>query len=154
MDVRSLFDLSGKVAIVTGGGAGLGQQMAMALAEAGCNIITCSRKVERCEGVAHEIEKMGIKALAFRCDIANGEEIEQVVRGTVKEFGNIDILVNNAGRTWGSPAESYPLEHWNKVVAVNLTGTFLFSQKAGKEMIRQKNGKIINPESCVKSIFK
>jgi len=147
MEVRSLFDLSGKVAIVTGGGIGLGQQMAIALAEAGCNIVTCSRKVERCEAVAHEIEKMGVRALAFRCDIANEEEIEHVVNETVKAFGKIDILVNNAGRTWGSPMEEFPLEHWNKVMAVNITGTFLFSQKAGREMINQKSGKIINISS-------
>jgi gluconate 5-dehydrogenase len=147
MSIHSLFDLSGKVAIVTGGGIGLGQQISFALAEAGCNIVACSRKLERCQEVAHEIEKMGVKALAFRCDIANEEEIDQVVKETVKEFTKIDILVNNAGRTWGSPPESFPLEHWNKVVAVNLTGTFLFSQKAGKEMIRQKSGKIINISS-------
>jgi gluconate 5-dehydrogenase len=147
MDIRSLFDLNGRVAIVTGGGIGLGKQMTHALAEAGCHVVTCARKVERCEAVAHEIEKLGVKALAFRCDIGNEQEIDQVVNGTVKEFGKIDILVNNAGRTWGSPVENYPLEHWNKVVAVNLTGTFLFSQKAGREMIKQKDGKIINMSS-------
>lgn len=147
MDVRSLFDLSGKVAIVTGGGIGLGEQISYALAEAGCNVVTCARKVERCEAVAQKIEKLGVKALAFRCDIVNEEEIERVVNATVKEFSRVDILVNNAGRTWGSPVEEFPLDHWNKVVAVNLTGTFLFSQKAGREMIKQKNGKIINMTS-------
>lgn len=147
MDVYSLFDLSGKIAIVTGGGIGLGQQIALALAEAGCNVVTCSRKLERCEEVAQEIEKMGRKASAFRCDITNGEEIEQVVSKTVKEFRRIDILVNNAGRSWGSPVEEYPLEHWNKVIEVNITGTFLFSQIVGREMIKQKSGKIINISS-------
>ena len=147
MDVHSLFDLRGNVAIVTGGGIGLGQQIAMALAEAGCNVVICSRKVEKCEEVAHEIEKMGVRALAFRCDIANGEEIELVVNETVKKFGKIDILVNNAGRTWGSSAEEFPLEHWNKVLEVNVTGTFLFSQRAGRVMINQKKGKIINMAS-------
>ena len=147
MDVRTLFDLSGKVAIVTGGGIGLGQQIAHALAEAGCNVVTCARKVERCEAVVHEIEKKGAKGLAFKCDIAHEEEIDQVVSGTMKAFGRIDILVNNAGRTWGSPVEEFPLDHWNKVVAVNLTGTFLFSQKAGRVMIEQKRGKIINMTS-------
>ncbi len=147
MDVRSLFDLSGRVAIVTGGGIGLGAQMAHALAEAGCNVVTCARKVERCEAVAKEIEKLGVRALALRCDITNEPEIDQVIHGTMKEFGRIDILVNNAGRTWGSPVEDFPLDHWNKVAAVNLTGTFLFSQKAGREMIKQKSGKIINMTS-------
>lgn len=107
MDVHSLFDLRGNVAIVTGGGIGLGQQIAMALAEAGCNVVICSRKVEKCEEVAHEIEKMGVRALAFRCDIANGEEIELVVNETVKKFGKIDILVNNAGRTWDLRQRSF-----------------------------------------------
>jgi NAD(P)-dependent dehydrogenase (short-subunit alcohol dehydrogenase family) len=147
MDVHSLFDLRGKVAIVTGGGIGLGQQVATALAGVGGNVVTCSRKVEKCEEVAHEIEKMGVRALAFRCDISNGEEIEHVVNETVKAFGKIDILVNNAGRTWGSSAEEFPLEHWNKVLEVNVTGTFLFSQKAGRVMIEQKKGKIINMSS-------
>lgn len=147
MDVRSLFDLKGKVAIVTGGGIGLGRQFSHALAEVGCNVVACARKVERCEEVAHEVEKMGVRALAFRCDIANGEEIHYVVSETVKEFGKIDILVNNAGRTWGSPVEDFTLDHWSKVMAVNLTGTFLFSQEAGKEMIKQKSGKIINMTS-------
>ncbi len=144
MDVRSLFDLTGKVAIVTGGGIGLGRQISHALAEVGCNIVACARKVERCEEMAHGIEKMGVRALAFRCDIANGDEIDHVVGQTAIEFGKIDILVNNAGRTWGSPAEDFPLEHWNKVLTVNATGTFLFSQKAGRHMIKQKRGKIIN----------
>jgi gluconate 5-dehydrogenase len=102
MGVLSLFDLTGSTAIITGGGAGLGHQMAEALAEAGSNLVLCSRKLQNCEEVAHEIEKVGVKALALRCDIAKKDEIEQVVRETVKHFGKVDILVNNAGRTWGS----------------------------------------------------
>ena len=147
MDVHSLFDLSGKIAIVTGGGIGLGHQISKALAEMGCYLTICSRKVEKCKEVAHEVQKIGVKALAFRCDITNKEEIEKIVRTTVKEYDRIDILVNNAGRTWGSPVEEFPLEHWNKVMDVNVTGTFLFSQEAGKIMIRQKNGKVINISS-------
>jgi NAD(P)-dependent dehydrogenase (short-subunit alcohol dehydrogenase family) len=147
MGILSFFDLTGRVAIITGGGAGLGHQMAEALAEAGSNLVLCSRKLQNCEEVAHEIEKVGVKALALRCDIAKKDEIEQVVRETVKHFGRVDILVNNAGRTWGSPVEDYPLEQWNKVIEVNLTGTFLCAQAAGKEMIKQKSGKIINLSS-------
>jgi NAD(P)-dependent dehydrogenase (short-subunit alcohol dehydrogenase family) len=144
MDVRSLFDISGKVAIVTGGGIGLGEQITHALAEADCHVVVCSRKVERCESVVKAIEKLGGKARAFRCDIAKESDIDQVVSGTVKEFGKIDILVNNAGKTWGAPAEDFRLDHWKMVVDVNLTGTFLFSQKVGKEMIKRNGGKIIN----------
>jgi len=144
MDVHSLFDLTGKTAIVTGGGIGLGRQMACALAEAGCDIVICSRKVERCEDAASEIEKKGVKTLALRCDISKGEEIEGVVSETARKFEKIDILVNNAGRTWGSPAEEIQIENWNKVVEVNVTGTFQFTQRVGREMIKQGNGKIIN----------
>jgi NAD(P)-dependent dehydrogenase (short-subunit alcohol dehydrogenase family) len=144
MDVHSLFDLTGKTAIVTGAGIGLGRQMACALAEAGCDIVICSRKVERCEDAASEIEKKGVKALALRCDISKGEEIEGVVSETARKFGKIDILVNNAGRTWGSPAEEIQIENWTKVVDVNVTGTFQFTQRVGREMIKQGNGKIIN----------
>jgi NAD(P)-dependent dehydrogenase (short-subunit alcohol dehydrogenase family) len=144
MDVHSLFDLTGKTAIVTGAGIGLGRQMACALAEAGCDIVICSRKVQRCEDAASEIEKKGVKALALRCDISKGEEIEGVVSETARKFGKIDILVNNAGRTWGSPAEEIQIENWTKVVDVNVTGTFQFTQRVGREMIKQGNGKIIN----------
>ena len=147
MSVLRLFDLTGRAAIITGGGAGLGYQMAEALAEAGSNLVLCSRKLQNCEEVAHEIEKMGVKALALRCDIAKKEEVEAVVMETVQHFGKVDILVNNAGRTWGSPVEDFPLEQWNKVIEVNLTGTFLCSQAAGREMIKQKYGKIINLSS-------
>ncbi len=147
MRVLNLFDLTGKTAIITGGGAGLGHQMAEALAEAGSDLVLCSRKLQNCEEVAHEIAKVGVKTLALRCDIAKKEEVEQVVRETMRHFGKVDNLVNNAGRTWGSPVEEYPLEQWNKVIEVNLTGTFLCSQAAGKEMIRQRSGKIINLSS-------
>jgi len=147
MEAQKLFDLSGKTAIVTGGGIGLGHQIALALAEVGSNIVICSRKLEKCEETAHEIEKLGRKALAFRCDISKEEEIKKVVENSIEDFGKIDILVNNSGRTWGGPAEEFPLEQWKKVIDVNLTGTFLFSQHVGRGMIRQKQGKIINISS-------
>ena len=139
-----LFNLKGKTAIVTGGGAGLGRQMALGLAEAGANIVVCSRKLERCEETAHSMETLGVKTLALRCDLNREDEIDHVVHETVKAFGGIHILVNNSGRTWGAPVEELELENWKKVIDVNVTGTFLFSQKAGREMIKQKNGKIIN----------
>ncbi len=139
-----LFSLKGKTAIVSGGGTGLGQQMALGLAEAGANVVVCSRRLERCEEVAHRIEGLGVKALAFRCDIQREEDVEGVVEGTTRAFGRVDILVNSAGRTWGAPVEDLGMEDWKKVIDLNVTGTFRLTQKVGIEMIRQKGGKIIN----------
>lgn len=147
MSITRLFDLNGQVSIVTGGGAGLGKNMAAGLAEAGSNVVVCSRKVEKCEETAHELEGLGVKALAFSCDLARQEDIDRVVGETVKEFKKIDILVNNSGRTWGGAPEVFRLADWQKVIDVNITGTFLFSQRAGREMIAQKSGKIVNISS-------
>ncbi|WP_270182217.1 SDR family oxidoreductase [Alkalihalobacillus sp. CinArs1] len=144
MNVMELFSLSGKTAIVTGGGRGLGKQIAEGFAEAGANVVVCSRKLEACEEVRDELEKMGVKSLAFECDVTNQEHIQRVVDETMKQFGRIDILVNNSGATWGESVIDMPLQAWHKVMEVNVTGTFLFSQKVGKEMIKQKSGKIIN----------
>ncbi len=143
MNVKELFDLKGRTAIVTGGGSGLGRQMAFGLAEAGANIVVCSRKLERCEEAAREMEKLGVKALGLRCDLNRGDEVDQVVKAALDRFGKIDILVNNSGRTWGASVEELEVENWKKVIDVNVTGTFLFSQRAGREMIKQKGGKII-----------
>jgi NAD(P)-dependent dehydrogenase (short-subunit alcohol dehydrogenase family) len=144
MKVMELFDLRGKSAIVTGGATGLGRQMAFGLAEAGANIVVCSRKLEKCQEAAEKIETLGVKALALRCDLNQEDEIDQVIQETIREFRRIDILVNNSGRTWGASVEELELENWRKVIEVNVTGTFLFSQKVGREMIRQGSGKIIN----------
>lgn len=140
-----LFDLSGRTAIVTGGGAGLGFVFAEALAEAGTNVVVCGRNGERCEAVAAELERAhGVRALGMRCDVRAEEEAEAVVERTHDELGAIDVLVNNAGTSWGAPAEDYPLEGWQKVIDVNLTGLFRFSQLAGRVMIEQGRGKIVN----------
>ncbi|MCM3726926.1 SDR family oxidoreductase [Neobacillus cucumis] len=144
MHVKQLFDLSGKVAIVTGGGRGLGQQIAEGFAEAGANVVVCSRKVEACEEVSKELKKLGVESLALKCDVSNPEDVRNVVDRTVEKFGRIDILVNNSGASWGAPVEEMPLEAWQKVINVNVTGTFLMSQAAGKVMLKQQSGKIIN----------
>lgn len=144
MHVLDLFKITGKTAIVTGGGRGLGEQIAVGLAEAGANVVVCSRKVEACEQVKEKLEKLGVKSLALPCDVTNPDDVQRVVQATADEFGRIDILVNNSGATWGAPAEEMPLEAWQKVMNVNVTGTFLMSQAAGKVMIRQQSGKIIN----------
>jgi gluconate 5-dehydrogenase len=140
-----LFDLSGRVAIVTGGGSGIGRQMATGLAEAGANLALCARKPERCEEVAAELEReLGVCALGMRCDVRDPGEIQVVVDRTKAELGSVDVLVNNAGTSWGAPAEDHPLEGWQKVIDVNLTGVFLFAQAAGRVMIEQQGGKIVN----------
>jgi NAD(P)-dependent dehydrogenase (short-subunit alcohol dehydrogenase family) len=137
----SLFDLSGKVAIVTGGGSGIGNQMAHGLAEAGAELVLCARKVERCEEAA---AAMPTRALALPCDVSDEESVSAMVSRVVHEFGRIDILVNNAGTVWGAPPEDMPLKGWQKVVDVNLTGVFLCSQAAGRVMIEKGSGKIVN----------
>jgi NAD(P)-dependent dehydrogenase (short-subunit alcohol dehydrogenase family) len=144
MNVKQLFDLTGRVAIISGGSIGLGRQMAEGLAEMGANLVLCARKRERCQQAAEELQKLGVRTLALGCDVKNPAQIQEVVDATVSEFGRIDILINNAGTSWGAPVEEMRLEHWNKVIETNLTGTFLFSQASGKIMVRQGRGKIIN----------
>jgi gluconate 5-dehydrogenase len=144
VNARELFDLSGKVAIVTGGGSGIGRQMAGALAEMGASLVLCARNAERCEQAAAELSELGIRALGMRCDVSNQEEVQELVATTHSEFGRIDVLVNNAGTVWGAAPEDVPLPGWQKVIDVNLTGVFLCSQAAGRVMIDQGGGKIVN----------
>ena len=140
----TLFDLTGKTAIVTGGGKGIGRQMAEGLAEAGANLVLCARNAERCEQAASELEDRGVKALGLGCDVRDPEQVQEVVARTVADFGGLDILVNNSGVVWGATPEDMPLEGWQKVVDVNLTGVFLFSQAAGRVMIERGGGSIVN----------
>lgn len=144
MHVKELFDLTGKVAIVTGGGRGLGEQIAKGFAEAGANVVLCSRNENACKEVSEELNSIGVEALAIKCDVTNPEDVQNVVKQTIEKFGRIDILVNNSGASWGAPAEDMPLEAWHKVLNVNVTGTFIMSQAVGKIMLEQNNGKIIN----------
>jgi gluconate 5-dehydrogenase len=138
------FDLTDKTAIVTGGGKGIGFQMAEGLAEAGANVVLCARQAERCEQAAAELERLGVRTLGLGCDVRDPEQVQAVVARTVGDFGVVDILVNNAGTVWGAPPEDMPLEGWQKVVDVNLTGVFLFSQAAGRAMIDGSGGAIVN----------
>lgn len=144
-DVRELFDLSGKVAVVTGGGSGIGRQMAEALAELGADLVLCARKAERCEQAAAELSELGVRAIGLRCDVTKADEVQALVERAVAELGAVDILVNNAGTTWGASPEEMPLEGWQKVVDVNLTGPFLCAQAVGRSMIeRGSGGRIVN----------
>ena len=148
MSVKKLFDLAGRVAIVTGGSRGLGLQMAEALGEMGARLaLTARKKDELDEAVAH-LKKLGVEATAYVCDGGRREQIAPVADAILKHYGKVDILVNNAGATWGAPAEDHPLEAWDKLVNLNLTGTFLMTQQvAKKSMIPRKYGRIVNVAS-------
>jgi NAD(P)-dependent dehydrogenase (short-subunit alcohol dehydrogenase family) len=143
-NVRDLFNLAGRVALVTGGSIGLGRQIAEGLAEMGANLVLCARKPERCRQAAEQLQQLGVRTLALGCDVKNPAEVEAVVDAAFSQFGRIDVLVNNAGISWGAPVEEMSLQDWNKVIETNLTGTFLCAQAVGKVMIKQRRGKIIN----------
>ncbi|WP_223595027.1 SDR family oxidoreductase [Neobacillus bataviensis] len=144
MSLIDLFSLKGKTAIVTGGGRGLGQQIAEIYAEAGANVVICSRDINACQELSDALKEKGVRSLAFKCDVSNPDDIQHVVDETLREFGRIDILVNNSGTSWGAPALEMPADKWDKVMDINLKAVFLFSQAAGKVMKEQRSGKIIN----------
>ena len=142
--VKDLFDLTGRTAIVTGGSRGIGKEMAEALAEAGANLVLCARRAEWLNETVKEFQEKGFAVLGVVCDVAKPNEVQSVVDQTVSKFGSVDILINNAGTSWGAMPEDMPLDQWQKVIDVNLTGCFLFAQAAGREMLKQKSGSIIN----------
>lgn len=145
MVLRRLFDLSGKTALITGGGSGLGKLMAEVYAEYGANIAICSRKLNVCLETAEEIaQKYEVKTAAFACNVSDEEDVKRTVKEVISTFGKIDILVNNSGATWGEKVEDMPLAAWDKVMNVNATGTFLMCKEAGRHMLEKNNGKIIN----------
>jgi NAD(P)-dependent dehydrogenase (short-subunit alcohol dehydrogenase family) len=145
--VRELFDLSGRAAIVTGGSRGLGREMAEGLAEAGASLMLCARREEWLRPTLEEMRGRGFRVEGMLCDVVDPEQVQAVVNKTVEAFGKIDILVNNAGISWGERPERMPLDKWQKVIDVNLTGAFLFAQAAGREMLRREYGRIINVSS-------
>jgi NAD(P)-dependent dehydrogenase (short-subunit alcohol dehydrogenase family) len=148
LNALDLFRLDGKTAIVTGGGRGLGRYMAEALSDAGAAVVLCSRKKEPLEEVQREIEAGGGRALAVECDVTDEESVEEVVSAAMEEFGSVDVVVNNSGATWGAPPEEMPLDRFDQVMRVNVRGTFLMSQAAGRRMIeRGTGGTIINISS-------
>jgi len=146
--LASLFDLTGRVGVVTGGSRGLGLQAAEALGENGATIALIARKeAELNDAVAH-LAGLGISAHPFAADLSSPDAADGIVRRVMAQFGRIDILVNNAGATWGAPAEDYPLEGWNKVVNLNVTGLFLLTKAvAGAAFLPQGKGAVINVAS-------
>jgi NAD(P)-dependent dehydrogenase (short-subunit alcohol dehydrogenase family) len=148
MNRFSMFDLTGKVAIVTGGYHGIGRALAEGLSEAGAQVVLCARNYEKCLEACREIAKGGVKTLAVRCDITRKEEIESLVRQTIQEMGKVNILVNNAG-VGGSekPILKMSDEEWDQAVDIDLKGAFLCTRAVVPEMIKQGGGKIINVAS-------
>ena len=145
MSVKKLFDLSGRVAVVTGGSRGLGLQMAEALGEMGARVVLTARKQDELDAAVAQLARQKIDAAAWPCDIGKREAIAPVAEAILKKYGKVDILVNNAGATWGSPAEDHPLDAWDKLVAVNLSGMFVLTQMIAKRsMIPAKYGRVIN----------
>ncbi|HET9641997.1 MAG TPA: SDR family oxidoreductase [Burkholderiaceae bacterium] len=146
--VQQLFDLTGKVALVTGGSRGLGLQIAEALGEAGAKVLLTSRKAADLEEAAADLQARGIDARWIAADASEPVAIQRVADEAMQRLGQVDILVNNAGATWGAPAEEYPLEAWDKVMNLNVRSVFLMSQAIGRlSMIPRGQGRIINVAS-------
>lgn len=143
-NVKELFDLSGKTAIVTGGSRGIGKEMAEGLAEAGATLMLCARRSEWLDETIEAFQNRGFNVAGRTCDVSKPDKVQAVVSETVEHFGSVDILINNAGISWGAMPEDMTLEQWQKVLDVNLTGCFLFAQAAGREMLKQSSGSIIN----------
>jgi gluconate 5-dehydrogenase len=145
--VRNLFDLTGKTALVTGGGRGLGRHIALGLAEAGADVVVASRKLANCQAVAHEIEDLGRRALALEVDIGDADAAAALVERCLAELPRLDVLVNNAALIWGAPTLEYPLEAWDRVFDVNVRGLWALSQRAARHMKEAGGGSMIHISS-------
>ncbi len=148
MSLKKLLDLTGKVALVTGGSRGLGLQMAEALGELGARVALTARKAHELEAAVTRLAGLGVEAMAVPVDLGRRESIPAVVEAVGARFGPVDVLVNNAGTTWGAPAEEHPAEAWDKVMRLNLDATFFLSQEVARRfMIPRGSGKIVNVAS-------
>jgi NAD(P)-dependent dehydrogenase (short-subunit alcohol dehydrogenase family) len=148
MKPNELFDLSGKVAVVTGGSRGLGRSMVLAFADAGADVVIASRKLEQCEAVAAEVEALGRKALPYACHVGDWSQVEALADAAYEHFGHVDVLVNNAGMSPLYPSLVDVTETlYDKVLAVNLKGPFRLSSVIGARMAAGDGGSIINVSS-------
>ncbi len=147
MHVRELFDLTGKVAIVTGGSRGLGKEIASALGGAGAKVVITARREQWLTEAQKELENVGVECLSIVADSSEVEGVKKMVAQTLEKWGGIDILVNNAGVVWAAPPDQMTLDKWDYVMNINARGTFICCQEVGREMIRQKYGNIINISS-------
>jgi len=146
-EVTKLFDLTGKVALVTGGSRGLGKEMAEGLAEAGASLMLVARREQWLKPAVDEMKARGFRCEGVLADVSTPSDVQKAVEQTLASYEHIDILVNNAGISWGAPAEQMPLDKWQMVIDVNLTGPFLLCQTVGREMIKRQYGRIINVAS-------
>ncbi len=142
-------DLKGKVAIVTGARRGMGKADSLAFAQNGAKVVVADISLEECQLVVDEIKKAGGEALAVKCDVTNKKEVEEMVKQAVEKFGKVDILVNNAGICQFKPFLEMTEEDWARTLDINLKGYFLCAQAAGREMVKQKSGAIVNIASVV-----
>jgi NAD(P)-dependent dehydrogenase (short-subunit alcohol dehydrogenase family) len=145
--IQELFALDGRVAIVTGASRGLGEEMAEGLAEAGAALTICARREEWLTPTVESFKARGFRVVGLIADVSKPADVQAVVDKTMAAYGRIDILVNNAGITWGAEPDHMPLDKWQKVIDVNLTGAFLFSQAAGRKMLERDYGRIVNVSS-------
>jgi gluconate 5-dehydrogenase len=151
--LQELFDLSGKVAIVTGAGSGLGIVFAEALAEAGADVVCADVRLAGVEETARSIEQAGRAALAIEADVTDEAAVQRMIQATLDRFGRLDILINNAGVGIAGPPEEMTLADWQTVIDVNLTGVFLCAREAGKAMIASGNGgRIVNIASILGAV--
>jgi NAD(P)-dependent dehydrogenase (short-subunit alcohol dehydrogenase family) len=144
MEITKLFDLNGQVALVTGGSRGLGEEIAVGLAEAGASLMLLARREPALTDTVERLRALGFRCEGAVCDAANPGDVRTAVEKTLAVYGRIDALINNAGISWGAPAEEMPLEKWQSVLDVNLTGAFLFAQAVAPPMIAHRRGAILN----------
>lgn len=145
-------ELEGKVAIVTGSAQGLGKAIALTLAREGAQVVISDLNLKGAEDVAREIEALGQKGIALEIDVCKKQDVEAMVKKTLSRFGQIDILVNNAGISSSTPIVDIEEQEWDRILSVNLKGTFLCSQSVFKEMIKKRHGKIVNIASAAAKI--
>jgi NAD(P)-dependent dehydrogenase (short-subunit alcohol dehydrogenase family) len=150
--VHNFFDLSGKVAIVTGASRGLGQYMARALARAGADLVVTARKKEHTDAFVEEVRGLGRKAAGLSLDVRDEASIRRMAEDAVAAFGHVDVLVNNAGGNIRKPALEFTWDEWNQVLDTNLRGTFFVAQAVARHMVPRRKGRVINIGS-VTSVF-
>jgi len=147
MHVKQLFDLTGKAALVTGGGRGIGRHLAIGLAEAGADVAVASRKLANCDEAARAIEDLGRRGVALEADVGRPDDVAALADRAIEAFGRLDVLVNNAGVIWGAPTLEFPVEAWDKVFDVNVRGLWLLSQRVARHMKEAGGGCIIHVSS-------